>query len=42
MITIHRVLFWLSCLGKVDFSGDFGPFRDVATAFSTSAAPARH
>lgn len=33
IITIHRVLFWLSCLGSVDLVWDFSSFSDVATAF---------
>lgn len=33
IITIHRVLFWLSSFGKVDFVSDVSSFSDVATAF---------
>lgn len=42
IITIRRVLFWLSSFGNVDFASDFGAFSRVATAFPPSVAPATH
>lgn len=42
IITIHRVLFWLSSFGKVDFVSDVSLFSDVAAFLFPSVPPVKH